>query len=150
MKISLLFALLLFFSCKTNKKLGSIPVPDRSSEPIVLNLDYEGEMLPAMQLDKLAEAQLKTVDPALVFIIDPPLLNLDYKGEEIPAMHLEKLPLKGLETIYIPKPGEPASLYKIMPYDGEEIPAIHIENSTLHKIRGTKGSVTVPNKVLDK
>jgi hypothetical protein len=147
MKFLILFSLFLFFSCKTSKDIVSASNSTPSSNQVELNLDYEGKMMPAMQLDKLAEAQLKTVDPSLIFIMETPLSDLDYKEEEIPAIHLEKLPIKGLELIYIPKPDEPASLYKILPYNGEEIPAIHLDNSTFDKIRGTKGMIIVPKVI---
>lgn len=144
MKYCPLLGLLLFFSCMTNKDMVNNHASVSDKDQIILNPDYEGEMIPAMQLDKLAEAQFKTVDPSSRMVIEPSLLNLEYQGEDIPAIHLEQLQTKNFETIYFPVPGELASPSKIMPYDGEEIPAIHLDNSTFMKIKKTESLLVVP------
>ncbi len=121
MKYLLLISLFLFFACNTSKDIVSVPNPPATTEPIVLNLEYEGESLPAMQLDKLIEAELKILDPS---------------GKLYPQ-----------NLLYTPIPGERGSLIKILPYNGEEIPAMHIDNSTLRNIRNKKGTILLPQVI---
>jgi hypothetical protein len=124
MKYLLFLSLFLFFSCKSGKDLGNISSPASAPEPVVLNLDYEGETLHAMQIGIVNQAQMKVVAP---------------EGKVNPRT-----------LLYIAEPGEPITLYKNLPYDGEEIPAIHIDNATFDKIRSTKGVFVVPKVIDDK
>lgn len=124
MKYFLFSSLLILIACKSSRDMENVQILSVPQEQIVLNFDYEGEPLPAMQLDRLAEAELKIISP-----------NTKIYHQDL---------------LYSPKPGEPGALYKNLPYDGEEIPAIHLDNSTLRNIRNTRGTIVVPPVIEEK